>query len=214
MSILVIAATLMEIEPFLAKKSNINYLITGVGSATAVYQLTKAVNKEKYSLVVQVGLAGTFNEKQLLGEAVIVKSDCFADTGVSEKNSFKNIFEMGLADSDIFPFKDGLLINNGIDQLMHQQHKVVKGITVNMISDQPDFIDQLQTKYEADIESMEGAALHYVCQNEQLPFLQIRGVSNQVGDRNKSNWKIKEAIESSNGLLLEIIHLYRQKNLL
>ncbi len=45
-------------------------------------------------------------------------------------------------------------------------------------------------------ESMEGAALHYVCLMEKIPFLQIRSVSNITGERDKSKWKLKEARES------------------
>jgi len=43
------------------------------------------------------------------------------------------------------------------------------------------------------VESMEGAALHFVCLMEKIPFLQIRAVSNVTGDRDKSRWKIPEA---------------------
>ncbi len=45
---------------------------------------------------------------------------------------------------------------------------------------------------------MEGAALHYVCLQEQIPFVQIRSVSNYVGERDKTKWKMKEAIENLN----------------
>jgi futalosine hydrolase len=43
---------------------------------------------------------------------------------------------------------------------------------------------------------MEGAALHLVCLENKIPFLQIRGISNWVGERDKSQWKIPEAAEA------------------
>jgi futalosine hydrolase len=43
---------------------------------------------------------------------------------------------------------------------------------------------------------MEGAALHYVCLMEKIPFIQIRTVSNVTGDRDKNKWKLKEAREN------------------
>jgi futalosine hydrolase len=63
----------------------------------------------------------------------------------------------------------------------------------------------LQGKYQADIESMEGAALHFVCLQEGIPFLQIRGISNFVGERNKAKWDLKSAIENSNRVALQIL---------
>jgi futalosine hydrolase len=52
---------------------------------------------------------------------------------------------------------------------------------------------------------MEGAALHYVCLMEEIPFLQIRSVSNLLGDRDKKGWKLKEAIEELNESLIALI---------
>ncbi|HMR84510.1 MAG TPA: futalosine hydrolase, partial [Niabella sp.] len=57
------------------------------------------------------------------------------------------------------------------------------------------------------IESMEGAALHYVALMEKVPFLQIRGLSNYVGERDKSRWQMSEAITNLNGELLRIVRV-------
>jgi futalosine hydrolase len=52
---------------------------------------------------------------------------------------------------------------------------------------------------------MEGAAFHYTCLQANIPFLQLRAVSNEIGERNKRNWSMQEAIENLNQKLLEII---------
>jgi futalosine hydrolase len=41
---------------------------------------------------------------------------------------------------------------------------------------------------------MEGAAFHYCCLMKEIPFVQIRGVSNYIGERDKKNWKIETAL--------------------
>ena len=66
-------------------------------------------------------------------------------------------------------------------------------------------IDNNKERFNADIESMEGAAFHYVCLQQKINFLQIRGVSNVVGERNKANWKIKTAIKNMSKEALKII---------
>ena len=56
-----------------------------------------------------------------------------------------------------------------------------------------------------EIESLEGAAFHFVCLHEQLPFLQLRAISNIVGERNKKNWHLKEAVHNLNNKLITLI---------
>jgi futalosine hydrolase len=52
---------------------------------------------------------------------------------------------------------------------------------------------------------MEGAAFHYVCLMEQVPFIQFRAVSNYVAQRDKTKWKLKQAIQTLNDKLVFIL---------
>ena len=52
---------------------------------------------------------------------------------------------------------------------------------------------------------MEGAALHYIGLQEKIPFLQIRSCSNYIAERNKKNWKMKDAIQQLNVELLKLV---------
>lgn len=201
MQILVVAATEMEIRPFRNQFPNSDFIITGVGVSATVYELTKKITTRPYELIIQVGIAGTNNDMIQIGEAVIVKDDCFADLGVLEKGKLATVFELGFSLENEVPYKNGRLYNPNIDSF---QHKQVSAITVNLITDDTEYRAIMINKYQSDIESMEGAAFHYVCLRENVPFLQIRGISNEVGDRDKSNWKIIEAINTSNELLCDI----------
>jgi futalosine hydrolase len=49
---------------------------------------------------------------------------------------------------------------------------------------------------------MEGAAVFYVAQQEKIPALQIRAISNLVEKRNKDNWDIPLAIKNLNEWLI------------
>ena len=60
--LLVVAATEFEIEPFLKENNNADVLITGVGIPSTVFHLTKKLSEKKYDLVIQAGIAGTFNK--------------------------------------------------------------------------------------------------------------------------------------------------------
>jgi len=137
---------------------------------------------------------------------VLVKQDTFADIGMEEQKNFKTIFDAGFAEKDAFPFSDGWLVNpNNHFQLSSLRQ--AKAITVNKVSDSMLQKQQAILHFSPEIESMEGAALHYVCLQENIPFLQIRSISNAVGERDKSRWKIKEAVENLNKELAGLVNM-------
>lgn len=208
MQILIVSATTAEIGPFLDKFPTADHLVTGVGIPAMVYHLTKRLQQIDYDLVMLAGIAGTFSSNTRLGEVVVVKTDCFADIGVNEKGSISSIFEMGLADADEFPFSKGRI--GSYTEL--PGFRTVDAITINRISDESVYIDQLISKYKPEIESMEGAAFHYVCALEKVPFIQLRSISNDVGERNKANWKMKEAILALNVALENALNHFTKSN--
>jgi futalosine hydrolase len=206
MKILVVAATEMEIAPFVAQNTNANVLITGVGAPACMYALTKYLQQKKYEFVVQAGIAGTFKNQYPLGQTFTVKTDLFADLGIQEKDQFFTLFEKEFVHEDALPYTKGKLVNNVENYF---SLKPVNAITINTVSDSLVQTELYKKKYDADIESMEGAAFHYVCIQENIPFLQIRSISNFVGERVKTNWKMKEAIDNLNENLIRIINEFR-----
>ncbi len=204
MQILLIAATEEEIQPFTDNNSEIDVLISGAGVPSTLYHLQKRMHQIDYDFIIQAGIAGTFNNDIQLGQTVLVKQDSFGDLGMEEKEIFTSIFETGLADKNEFPLKNGWLVNEN-EILKTSSLSSVKAITVNKVSDSLLQKQQLIKQFGADIESMEGAALHYVCLQENIPFLQMRTVSNHVGERDKTKWKMKEAIHNLNTELFKLI---------
>ena len=205
MQILLIAATAPEIEPFTVVDERTDVLITGVGIPSAIYHLQKRIQQMDYDFIIQAGIAGSFHSKIVLGQTVLVKQDCFADLGIEEKEIYTPVFNTAFADKDEFPFTDGWLMNTD-DDVKYPDLPKVKAITVNKVSDSELQKQQFIKTFNADIETMEGAALHFVCLQERIPFLQVRSVSNYVGERDKSKWKMKEAIENLNKELLTLIN--------
>ncbi len=203
MQILLASATELEIAPFLKLHPSADVLITGVGVPVAMYHLVKRLHQVDYDLVIQAGIAGCFSHSRNLGDVVLVKQDRFADVGVMEKGIFSSIFDKGLADANAFPFSLGWLDNkdNLLDEFSLEK---VKAITVNTITDDQRQIEQFTEQLSPEIETMEGAALHYVSLIENTRFLQLRSISNYVGERDKAKWKMNEAINNLNNELANI----------
>lgn len=212
MKILLCAATEMEIAPTIQflnthRFDGIEILITGPGLMNTTYALTKSVLVNRPDLIIQAGIAGTFESKQALGIVVAVKSEAVGDLGVKEETGFKSLFDLKLAGDNLYPWKNGVLTNES-EFIESSGLPIVKAVTVNEISTNVSIINYYRHQLNAEIESMEGAALHYVGLMEKIPFLQIRSLSNFIGERDKTKWQMEEAIASLNNKLQELLTKY------
>ena len=215
MNCLVIAATVKEITPFLdlyrqnnklaQADTSIDVLITGIGLTATTYHLTKQIDLKRPDLVIQAGVAGCFDKQLPLGTVVTIMQDAIADESVVELEKLKTLFDLKLLPQNQFPFKKGWLINSKTALLEKSNLKAVKGISVNQISSSKQMIRFYKERFDPATESMEGAAFHYVCLMENIPFLQIRSVSNYIGERNKKNWNMKESINNLNAELIKLV---------
>lgn len=213
-NILFIAATAREITPFIElMKSdskqfvnrNIDLLISGIGLTASTYHLARQLQLKKYDMVIQAGVAGCFDLSVPLGTVVAIKQEAIADQSVIELQKLKTIFDLKLVPQNQHPFKKGWLMNPNTELFKIAGLKKVKGISVNQISTSKKIIAFYKEYFDPVTESMEGAALHYVCLMEKIPFIQIRSISNYIGERNKKNWEMKESIHNLNQSLVGIM---------
>jgi futalosine hydrolase len=197
--ILLIAATQQEILPYLQTPHHHDVLITGVGIPSAVFRLTKKLAHHHYDVVIQAGIAGAFeNSFAKPGHVVQVVKDAFGDLGAFENGAFTDLQQMDLNYDPTW--LNGGNINTGLPE--------VAGITVQTVTNDKVVLAALSAKWMADVESMEGAAAAYVCQQKHVPFVQIRAISNTVGERDKSKWKTDEAIANLNNALATFLNKF------
>ncbi len=210
MKIAIAAATPFEIvgEKLLSEKQNIQFLYTGVGILLSAVSLTQCVFQQQPDLIIQAGVGGCFDRSIRLGEVVAVNKEYMGDTGVWESGKWKDVFDMNLQQRDAAPFENAALMNESIDRWNVLSLPKVTSVTVNEISTSEEGIERMKIKYNAEVESMEGASLHYVCRLFGVPFIQVRGISNYVGERDKKQWKMKEAIENLNEAVGKMIAMF------
>lgn len=214
MNCLVVAATVIEITPFLEKirsknglSSNlhIDILITGIGLTATTYSLTKQLQIKRPDVIIQAGVGGCFDTTIPLGSVLVIKQDAIADQSVIESDKLKTLFDLKLVPQNKHPFSNGWLMNKS-ELLKKTKLQKVKGVSVNEITTSKQKIRFYKETFDPIVESMEGAALHYVCLMEKIPFLQIRSVSNYIAERNKKNWNMKESIINLNNELTSLLH--------
>ncbi|CAN5550505.1 futalosine hydrolase [soil metagenome] len=217
MKILIVSATKFEIAPLLEKmdsiqsadgglllgkykKLEINFLITGVGMVATAYHTGKILDKT-YDAAFNIGICGSFNRNFELGTVVNIYEDTFSELGAEDGGDFLTLEDLKLS---------------GISKIVNQSgalHSIIEaipkvtGITVNTSHGNEESIKKVYEKFHPYVESMEGAAFMFVCENENIPYAQIRAVSNYVEKRNRETWNIPLAIENLNKQVLEILNV-------
>lgn len=188
-----------------SKRMKVIFHQSGVGMLSSSFSLTKVVTEEKPDLVIQIGIAGCFDETMPLGKVVCVKEESLGDLGVEEEGKWKDIFDLKLEKSSYPPFEKRRLPNPWLNEYNLLKLPEVSGVTINEVTTSENRKLQLQKKYEAVTETMEGAALHYVCRHLNIPFFQLRAISNYIGERDKEKWEMRAAIDNINQTLLRYL---------
>ncbi|MBN2745255.1 MAG: futalosine hydrolase [Bacteroidales bacterium] len=186
---------------------SIHVLISGIGIPETTFNLTQILSKFEYQFVLNIGLAGSFDSGLELGQIVVVQSDTFGDLGLSSENGFLTLADMKLqTEESNMPLENTLDWNSSIFEPIKNLTKV-NSVTVNLLLTEDIQIQIRKEKFKTQIETMEGAAVFFVCKKMNLPAGQIRIISNQVGERNKSKWLLKPAIVKVNSLVNELFQI-------
>jgi futalosine hydrolase len=216
MKILVVAATLFEVSElmlvtgggeqvageqsnFVQLNNSVSVLVTGVGMVATAFALGQHLATRQYDLLLNLGIAGSFDRSLQLGEVAEVTTDTFSELGAEDDTRFVSIDELGFGESK---FKATASL---ADYYTAEPLKQVSAITVNTVHGSTQSIQQLSERLDAHLESMEGAAFFYACRQYQVPGLQIRAVSNYVEKRNRDAWQIGPAIKNLNTFAIKFL---------
>src|SRR5690606_3130305 len=71
---------------------------------------------------------------------------------------------------------------------------LVRGVTVSSCSGTEAASERIHRRSSADIETMEGAAVAFVCRHYEVPLLHVRAISNWTGDRDRGEWSLGAAV--------------------
>jgi len=221
--LLIVSATLMEIQPllnvasFIEEKNNglyrikigtnlIDLLITGVGIPSATYEIASFFALNKVPFAIHVGIAGSYRQEIINGSIVMIVEEEFGELGIWQGSKFENLFESGYSHPDSFPFTSGKLVNNNYEKAkLPERLKKVKGLTISCVTSVLETIQYRKEKYNAEVETMESAAFFYCCLKNGIPFLSLRGISNEAGVGDKSKWLIPESVQNVCETLMYIL---------
>jgi futalosine hydrolase len=221
--ILVAAATGAEIAPFVdglelqaanrprikgytRSGHDVDVLTTGVGMVATAAWCSRVLAEWRYDFVLNLGLCGSFDRGLPPGTVVHVTSDRISELGAEDGDAFLTIEALALLRDNDLPFTGDRPMNtrpprNEVLMLL----PAVDGITVNTVHGSDHSVADVVARFRPQVESMEGAAFMYTCLIHDVPFAQVRAVSNVVERRNRDAWKIDDAVRGLSAAALGII---------
>lgn len=215
MKILLVAATELEVKGLLKEsaeigvphwlfdmsENSVDVLITGVGAVPTAFYLARFV--DDYNFILNIGIAGSYSSNINIGQVVIVDWDCFGDYGIDNNGLFVSLSKAGFASafSDVNSLSNPWLKKIDIPEYLVK----ARGVTLGTASGSEQSVDKIKQLWNPDIETMESAAVFYVCLLLNKPFICLRAISNFVELRDKRKWRINEAIDNLNTEVIKFI---------
>jgi len=164
---------------FWTPRHDVELLATGVGPVEAACSVTHTLAQGRYRLLINAGLGGAIDGAAKIGEGVAVIDD---------------VLELGLEDGRPIVLPDGHRV---VDRAHSDPHLVaalgkrgvrqLHGITVGRVTSTDETALRL-ARLGLQVESMEGFAVLRAAQLAGVPAIELRGISNRVGSRERSGW--------------------------
>ncbi|MEK2488343.1 futalosine hydrolase [Kitasatospora purpeofusca] len=170
----------------------------GAAAAAAGTALTalSASTGDRYDLVVSAGIAGGFAPRAPIGTTVVAGAIVAADLGAETPDGFADVTELGFGTVRHTPVPATVALvaealrAAGVDTL-------VTGtvLTVSTVTGSAGRAAALTARHpDAVAEAMEGFGVAEAAARHGVPAFELRTVSNPVGPRDRSAWRIGEAL--------------------
>ncbi len=176
-------------------------IVTGVGAVNAAYALTRYLDRQPVKQIIVCGIGGAYPGSGLeVGAVVCAERECYGDLGADSPDGFLDMQALG------FPVVAGAVpIFNTLPMQIFPGAWRVPFVTVNMCTGSDAAARTIEARTGGAVENMEGAAIAHVAALAGIPVGEIRGISNMVGNRDKKAWRVREAAEAAQEMLMEFV---------
>ena len=190
-------------------------IISGPGMANAAAASAAAIERYHPERISNVGICGVYSkDNTLLGKAAIGTQALFADTGAAGDTDFQSLqaMKLPLAQPEGKDIYNIIRINC---DAAPQGSLRADFLTVAAVSGSPAMAAKLSGRFTPPAgillcEDMESAAVGLIALRAGIPCTVVRGISNLSGERDHAHWKIKQAAQAAQELLLEILRSHEK----
>jgi len=171
----------------------------GFGPIVPAARAVQLVGQHRPTRVLLIGIAGVYDDAKDVGTAESFSEVACYGVGVGTQTSFETAGEMGWkhwqGSGDSNAESIGDLIEIAPLSISDSQSQLV---TVCSAAENRKDVDFRMEKFPVGIaEDMEGFAVAAACRLAGVPLSIVRGFSNRAGDREKSNWRIADALSAA-----------------
>jgi len=172
-------------------------LTAGVGIAAAAARTARWLTERQltghaaYDAVISAGIGGAYVRRGALGDIVVGRRTIAADLGADSPDGFLTLSDLGFgtdaldADPDLFD-----RVTAGLPAA-----RTGSVLSVHTVTGTAARAAELAERHpDAVAEAMEGWGVATAAEGHGVPFVEIRTVSNLVGPRDRSAWRIDLAM--------------------
>jgi futalosine hydrolase len=182
--IVVICAVAAELGGFTCE--GVDVVAVGVGPVEAALGTQRALNAKPYRLAINAGIGGGFGGRAHVGDAVAVTEERYVDLGREDGEEL------------VLPGEQRLEHVCAPDHALLERYRLAApaacfggGITSATITTSAARAAELRLRYAPVTESMEGFAVLRAAAAAGVAAIELRGISNLVGDRATSGWDFR-----------------------
>ncbi len=200
--ILLVCAVANELA-FFAPRPDVALLVTGIGPVEAATSVARRLASGDISLVVNAGIAGGFRGRAAVGDTVVVARETYPDLGREDGGALALPPDVSLiASEESEPLWVARLARAGLIR--------GEGITSAAVTTSDERAARFAESASPTVESMEGFAILRAARLAGVPAIELRGISNLVGDRAKGGWDIRAGIRATEHALATFFSLHDQ----
>jgi futalosine hydrolase len=193
--------------------------VSGMGKVNAAHAATRLIHDHAPFCMLNIGIGGAYPSSGLkVGDIAVASGEVYGDEGVLLKDGFHctDLIGIPLVQKarkkyfNEFPADKHLVRKTVSPSLFTFNSSLItvkKGtfLTLSACTGTKKRAIELEKRFGAICENMEGAAIAHICVIHDIPFVEIRGISNMVEDRDTVKWKIRLAAVNCQKTALELI---------
>ncbi len=190
--------------------------VGGMGKVNAAHASTVLLTRYAPEAILLFGVGGAYRPSGAkIGEVAVATAEIAGDEGVLTVEGFKDTEYIGIplltvgttALFNHYPAPAGLLEASRRSLSGISACTVHAGpfVTVSCCTGTAERARELEGRYHGICENMEGAAVAQVAACHGVPWIEVRGISNLVEDRDLANWDIPRAADAAQKAVLTIL---------
>jgi futalosine hydrolase len=196
--ILVTSAVAEELS-FWTPRADVTVLVTGIGPVEASAATATELARSPYDLVINAGIAGTFDGAAKIGDGVVIAEDSME---LNLESGAQLVLPRGTSIVDSAR-SDAPLVS----KLVKRGFAALHGITVSHVTCSEATALRLSGR-GAQVESMEGFAVLRAAERAGVRAVEVRGISNRCGDRESSGWSFAAGVSGLERVLDALLEVY------